>query len=314
MNNPNEINWPDAVWQEINDGVLTEVNKVRVSQKVFETTVFDNNPPSISNEVINFGDLSIQEGETKGFVVIYTNFSLTSNQVKQETELHTCRTLAKMAAKALALAEDKYFFQTSDQNAKRDPDRSKSDVKFPANVKIESWKTDKDKGLLAEANPADANDGNETKVAKPISVYLAGTGNAKWGENTFKAVTEGITHLVAKAQAPDYALILPADVYADTFVPPSPASLVTTADRIRPLVEGGFYVSYVMPNETDPKEGLLVALGGEPTKLYVALEARTEYVRQDGERYYFRVVERVQYVVRDPRSLVLLKFYDKKKP
>jgi hypothetical protein len=75
-------------------------------------------------------------------------------------------------------------------------------------------------------------------------------------------------------------------------------------------VEGGFYVSSVMPK----REGLLVALGGEPVKLYVGREAATEFVRQEGAKYYFRVVERVQYVVRDPRSLVLLRFQDEVNP
>ena len=37
--------------------------------------------------------------------------------------------------------------------------------------------------------------------------------------------------------------------------PPSPASLVTTADRIRPLLDGGFCNSGVLPQD----EGLLVA-------------------------------------------------------
>ena len=39
-----ESNWPEAVWKEINEGVVKEVNKVRVAQKVFPPTTFDNNP------------------------------------------------------------------------------------------------------------------------------------------------------------------------------------------------------------------------------------------------------------------------------
>ncbi len=272
-----EINWPDTVWKDINDGVVTEVKKVRVAQKVFSTTIFDNYPVQIPNEIINFTDLSIKEGETKPFVDIYVEFTLTSPQVKQETDQKICHKLAIMAAKVVALAEDAYFFQKSDRG--------------PRN------------GLLAEANPPDANDDDANKVSKPIPVPRS-KDLAIWGENTFKAVTDGITKLVAKGQAPNYALFLPTQVYADTFVPPSPASLVTTADRITPLVEGGFYSSGVLPEN----EGLLVALGGEPTKLYVGQEASTDCVRKEGVKYHFQVIERVQYVVRDPRSLVLLKF------
>jgi hypothetical protein len=58
MNNENDVNWLGPVWDEINEGVSKEVNKVRVSKKVFETMTFDDNPPQIADEVINFADLS----------------------------------------------------------------------------------------------------------------------------------------------------------------------------------------------------------------------------------------------------------------
>jgi len=109
---------------------------------------------------------------------------------------------------------------------------------------------------------------------------------------------------VSKSQAPPYALMLPTEPYADTFIPPSPASLVTTADRIKPLVEGGFYTSPVLP----PFEGLIVALAGDPVTLHLGREVTTEFVVREGNNFLFRVVERVQYVVRDPRALVLLRF------
>jgi hypothetical protein len=78
MEMPNEINWPDSIWSDINAGVVKEAGKVRVAQKVFAVTTFDNNPPRVSNEVINFAGLSIQEGDTKPLVEIYANFWLTS--------------------------------------------------------------------------------------------------------------------------------------------------------------------------------------------------------------------------------------------
>jgi uncharacterized linocin/CFP29 family protein len=304
MNNGNEITWPDSVWREINEGVVKEVGKVRVGQRVFPTMCLDNHPTQIPDEVINFTELSIQEGMTKPFVELYSLFSLTSTQVGQEADQKTCLTLAKMAAKAIALAEDKYFFQLSDRGARRNSDPAMSDIKMPGNVKIDNWRTESDLGLLAQANPADAHNDQIDKVSMPINVARSGRGSVVWGENTFKAVTEGITRLVAKGQAPNYALFLSTKAFADTFVPPSPASLVTTADRIKPLVEGGFYSSGVLPED----EGLLVALGGEPTKLFVGQEAATEFVQKEGAKYYFRVMERVQYIVRDPRALVLFKF------
>jgi uncharacterized linocin/CFP29 family protein len=296
MNNGNEITWTDAVWQEINTAVLAEVGKVRIAQKVFPTTETNNNATEIPNEVIRFTDragrpdLSIEEGKTKPFVEIYHEFPLTSTQVKKESESKICKTLARMAAKAVALAEDIIIFQGNEGS-------------LPANVQVDLVDS-ASSGLLGEAAPGDADDVNPNKVSKPIPVQPADRPGVLYGAKTFSAVTEGIAKLIRKAQAPHYALFLPTTVFADTFAPPSDQSLVTTADRIKPLVEGGFYGTGTLPED----KGLLVALGGEPTSLFVGREATTEFVRQEGSKYFFRVTQRVQFVVRDPRSFVLLKF------
>jgi uncharacterized linocin/CFP29 family protein len=266
---------------------------------VFPTTGFDASPTEIPNDVINFADLSIQEGLTKPFVEIYHEFPLTATQVAKEAQLKTCKTLARMAAKAIALAEDTVIFQGKKG-------------KLPANVKADLIAS-AGKGLLGEAAPKDASDKNPNKVSKPIDVKLLTPPKKKsgilYGEKTFSAVAEGIAKLTAKAQAPMFALFLPVKAYADTYVSPSKASLVTTAERIKPLVEGGFMETVTLP----PDKGLLVALAGDPTSLYLGREATTEFVHKKGSKYFFRVVERIQFVARDPRAFVLLKFAKPKK-
>lgn len=302
MSNSTEVNWDENTWKEINDAVVAEVLKVRTAQKVFPTMVLENNPTEIPNDVINFTDLSIKEGQTKQFVEIYHEFPLTVTQVSKESQLKTCKTLARMAAKALALAEDTVIFQgqngTLPSNVKADPDQI----------------TSAGNGLLGEANPPDADDDpkKSNKVSKPINIDFPKDRKpgVLYGENTFSAVAEGIAKLTAKAQAPKFALFLPVKAYADTFVPPSNASLVTTAERIKPLVEGGFMETVTLPQD----RGLLVALAGDPTSLYVGREATTEFVRKEGSKYFFRVVERIQFVARDPRAFVLLKFEQEAAP
>lgn len=251
MKYSHEENWPENIWKEINDAVVAEIMKVRTAQKVFPTIVLDNNPTEVPNEVINFADLSIKEGQTKPFVEIYLQFALTDAQVDKEPQLKTCKTLARMAAKALALAEDTVFFQ--------------GDAELPANVEADLIGS-AGRGLLGEADPAEPDDNDPNKVSRPIVVKRPDNPRegVLFGENVFSAVAEGITKLTAKAQAPEFALFLPSKVYADTYVPPSDASLVTTAERIKPLVLGGFMHTVTLP----PKKGLLVALGGRPTSLY----------------------------------------------
>jgi hypothetical protein len=81
MSNSNEVNWDPSIWDEINNkekgAVVMEMGKVRTAQKVFPTTTFDTCPTQIPNDVIDFTDLSIQEGLTKPFVEIYQEFPLT---------------------------------------------------------------------------------------------------------------------------------------------------------------------------------------------------------------------------------------------
>jgi len=291
MNSSHEVNWTPLIWQDINDAVIAEMGKVRSAQKVFPATEYDNNPTEIPNDVINFTDLSIREGQTKPFVEIFQEFSLTSAQVMNEAQLKSCRTLAQMAAKAIALAEDTIIFQGNTG-------------KLPANVKAELIES-AGAGLLGEASPGDANDNEPNKVSVPIVVPEGKNGSGLlFGENVFLAVADGIGKLTAKSQAPRFALFLPIKVFADTFGPSNDAGLVTVADRIKPLVEGGFQETIGLPQD----KGLLVALAGEPTRLFVGREASTEFVRMEGSRYFFRVVERIQFVVRDPRAFVLLKF------
>lgn len=278
---PNEVNWPESIWKEINEAVVKEVAKVRIAQKVFPTTVFANDPTEVINDVITFPALTIKEGATKPFVEIFREFPLTSAQVSKESEKRAGKTLARMAAKEIALVEDTVIFQGNNG-------------KLPPEVNAEQ-RDSAAEGLLGVAA------GQSIVVPKVDTKTRTGL---LYGENTFAAVTDGIARLTAKGQAPNYALILPTAVYADTFVPPSPASLVTTAERIRPLVEGGFYGTGTLPVD----QGLLVALGGEPTSLYVGREAALEFVRKQGANYIFRVAERVQFVARDARAFVLLKF------
>jgi len=288
-NNSNEVNWDPSIWQDINDAVVKEVAKVRVAQKVFPTVVLDADPTEILNDIIDFDTLGIREGRTKSFVEIFQEFPLTATQVSRESQIKTCMTLARMAAKAIALTEDTIFFQGYYGQ-------------LPANVEVDNLDED---GLLEVANPVNADDNDPNAVSKPIPVPRVNDPKRPgvlYGENIFSAVALGIAQLTSKAQAPKYALFLPIRAYADTYVPPGNASLVTTAERIKPLVEGGFYGTGTLPED----RGLLVALAGDPTTLYVGREAATEFVRKEGSRYRFRVVERVQFVARDPRAFVLL--------
>jgi uncharacterized linocin/CFP29 family protein len=294
-----DVNWDPAVWDEINTAVRVEVGRVRIAQKVFTATVVSG-AMTVPDDAIKFPDFSIEEGRTKTFVEISQLFSLTAGQVAQEPTLKTAKTLARMAAKAVALAEDNLLFQGT--NA-------------VLGTVTADGKDSLGTGLLGAASPTDASDADANKVSAPIEVRQRSARPPIWGENIFSAVAKGINNLTAnKGQTPRYALILPVDSHMDTFVPLPNTALVTTAQAIRPLVDGGFHGTAALPamvppagmTQGRPGKGLLIALGGDPTIVYVGREAEAQYVQKQGTKYIFRVVERVQFVVRDPRAFVPL--------
>jgi uncharacterized linocin/CFP29 family protein len=292
MELPPEITWNEEVKKRINDAVAEEAGRVRICQKVFPTRHLTSSPLDVLDDALVLPNTTrIPEGVTRQFVILEISFTITVTQARNEPDSMICQTLSRMAAKSVALAEDMIIFQGTDAGVR------------PAGVRAIQLESAK-KGLLDAAAPDNADDDDPYRVSKPIRVKHLKPPGPRWGQNVFTAVADGIAKLVSKGQAPEYALFLPTKVYADSFVPPGNQSLVTTADQIRPLVEGGFYGTGVLPKE----KGLLVALAGQPTVIYMGEEAEVEYVRRDRTRYFFSVTERVQFVARDPRALVLLEF------
>lgn len=272
--------WTKDVWQDIDKAVLAEVGPIRVAQKVFPTTTMAG-ASNVPADVFDPATMSIEEGQTKPFIEISVDFRLTQSQVDNETTLHTARTLAKLAAKSLALAEDTLIFRGGGK-----------DVPLPRRVKIIN-RDSAGQGLLGVV-----------AADKTIAVAAQPGKPGVYGEETFKAVAQGIARLIKDGQPGPFALVLESTIYADTYAP-LPSTLVTTADRLIPLLPGGFYGTGTLPEST----GFLVSLGGEPTTIYVGVDAITGYTQEDEEGgHRFRVFERVQFVARDPQAYIKLEF------
>ena len=270
--------WSEPVWKEIDDAVLAEVGQIRVAQKVFPSSQSANGQ-YVPADDFDPKTMTIAEGQTKPFIEISVEFRLTQGQVNNEATLRTCKTLARLASKSAALVEDTLFFQGKDANLEASVKVVNKDSAGPGLLKL--------KGIQSvDVDPLDPKN------------------RGAYGENTFKAVTKGISELTKRAQPGPYALILESAMYADTYAP-MPTTLTTTADRLTPLLSGGFYATGTLPDST----GLLVSLGGEPTSLYVGQDAITAYTQEDGDgNSRFRVFERVQLVARDHRAFVKLVF------
>jgi uncharacterized linocin/CFP29 family protein len=265
--------WTSEVWRETDAAVLAQVNAIRVAQKVFPTTAIPG--VNVPADVFDPETMSIAEGRTKSLIELSVEFRLTQAQVDNEHTDHTTRTLAKLAAKYLAGAEDSLIFQGAG-------------AALPKTVKVENRES-AENGLLGVAQTIQA------------SAHKA---DGFFGDQIFKKVTEGIAQLTKLGQAGPYALFLESELFAETYAP-ADGTLLTTADRLIPLVPDGFYATSALPKLT----ALLVSTGGEPISVYVGADVKTQYTQEDLEgRHRFRVFERLQFVARDPQAMVKLVF------
>jgi uncharacterized linocin/CFP29 family protein len=447
--------WNQQIWSDIDNAVRDEVGRIRVAQKVFPCTLLPSGQ-QVPADKVGPELLHIEEGETKPFVEIWVEFTLTQSQVESEESLHTGRTLARMAANKVATAEDALLFQGEvdakthlksmsitfakegfqERNATRlkkgflgvaaevaDPPyvarkelekylRETVDIvpdhsrfkKFRDNLQKIVNKTDvkkkfedlkdelgdivesvpglalgdlKDKlnaspgkideilkndnyfkkrlkddlSKILESVPHDkvdqltkdlknlkdfvANDSNKEKefkvlrpdlrsivnkipdhakvkklkddlegIVKRVSPYVEVKDSEADPKILVRSVLEGIAKLSESAQLGPYALFLPLRKFADASAP-LPQTLVAPADRIIPLVKGGFYGTGCLPSD----EGLLVSLGGEPTTIYIGIDATTAFTHIESNGIYrFRVFERFQFVARDSRAFLTLSF------
>jgi uncharacterized linocin/CFP29 family protein len=272
--------WNDRIWSEIDNAVREEVGRIRVAQKVFPSSVVNNVLPVCTTRAVPFGHLHPPAGpladEFQSFFEISSYFVLTQAQVDGEENVHLAPSRARLAATAIANAEDAILFQ--------------GDCADLAGVNVTN-KASIPPGFVAE-----------TQRYSPITV----DGAVAWGDlgNILAAIASGIGALNARSQPGPYALFLSPFRYAQTFQPPA-NYLSSPGDEISHIVTGGFYMVNCLANV-----GILVSMGGEPAKIILGTDAMTAFTNFDEEGdCHFRVFERIQMVVQDGRAFQTLNFF-----
>src|SRR5262249_39229179 len=156
------------------------------------------------------------------YAELAVQFALTSGQVNSDGAGSTAITLAKFAAKDLALAEDMVILQGA-----RPPD-------LPPTVRVESGGGSLAHGLVGLAH---------SRVIPVGAPDLSTPMNS--GGNILSAVARGVAMLTSDMQAPPFALILGTDAFATTWgsvINGAPAYNVLSA-----VLTGGIYGTGAMP-------------------------------------------------------------------
>jgi uncharacterized linocin/CFP29 family protein len=276
--------WNDRIWSEIDKAVQEEAGRIRVSQKVFSSSVVNNVLPICRTRTVPIGGLLPPAGplpdEFQPFFEVSCHFVLTQAQVDGEENLHLASSRARAAATAIANAEDHILFWGA----------------IPAGVAVTNGASIPP-GFIAEA---------AAYGGTPVPGAARGIGPGTLG-NILAGVAAGIVALNNRLQPGPYALFLPPGRYGQTFAPPL-GFLRSSGDQINHVVTGGCYM--VNNLNLAPDIGILVSIGGEPAKIILGTDATTAFTNIDMQgNCHFRVFERVQMVVRDGRAFEILQFF-----
>jgi uncharacterized linocin/CFP29 family protein len=299
--------WNPEIWKSIDDAVNEEVGMVRIAQKLFPTELMPG-ATTVDDHLINIGQkvpLQVQEGAVKKFVELFAEFVLTPNQAAMEGTTGVARKLARLAAKALAQAEDRVLFQGS----------RAAGTLAELSVQVRSAPDAFPKGLLFESDAGPVRVDTSSPPKDP---------NNQYPESILGGVSDGISRLHASVQNEPFGLILETSVYGDSSKTIGLSS-VMPKDRFVDRVKRGFYQSEALffnglepaaargSKPVEQRDGLLAAFSGQPTTIYMGQDAMTLPTQTDVlGNLHFIVVERIQYVCHDPRSLLRIEFRPQK--
>lgn len=315
-----KISWGKEIWDYIDMAVHDECTRVRVAAKYlpihqvpdYMTTVPADSVSAPADEAGVTGAFAVDEGAVTRLIEFWVEFSLTPQQLEQETQIanehrghSTAVTLATRAANLLMRAEDTIIFQgqaTFDTDFFQRNIRSRGvpadfgllDI-IPTGADSSVPELSSDQVIPVERIPKD----------NPLPVY---------GENTFTAVAQGYAVLQGKGHYGPYGLTLGTVPFADTHAPLQ-TTLIMPADRIQPLATAGFYSSGTLAAATETgaepqSTGSMVSVGGNTVDLVVGIDATTAFMQQDVDgNYRFRVLERLALRLKDISAIVRLEFH-----
>jgi uncharacterized linocin/CFP29 family protein len=280
-NGRDRLGWAGDVWQRIEAGVIAAAERAQVASRFIPIIGPLPDAMTVPAESIDPADLVIDDAAVRPLAELWVDFALTTPQVEGEEHLGTAATLSTRGATMLSQAEDVLIFQG-------------------------------DKGLTSDQPPGvnhrngASGPGLVRAAANSIEVEPLAAGSGKYGENAFEAVAKGYSTLQSQGHHGPYALVLHTDVYADSFAP-LPDSAVMPAERIRPLVPGGFYGTGTVPRQT----GLLLSVSDHTVDLVVGMDPTVAFVQLESDGLHrFRVFERFAVRLKDPSALVRFEFKD----
>jgi uncharacterized linocin/CFP29 family protein len=351
--NKNQLPWTDEQWKQIDMAVHDECKLTKVAAKYLPihpapgAKTIPSNTVLLSDQRGRQGQkkLTIDETATTPILELEVQFEVTYQQIIEPT-LNDVIGAATRAANLLSQGVDIAIHQG--QRAIAGP----TALPLFAEGIVVVVSGQATIGLI-EA-PEFRGETSPIQTIQVPTTTAPGEFPPRWGENIFSAVSQAYSRLqsgqnLAQAHYGPYACILNFQPYADSYAS-LPTTLIVPADRIKPLVTEmpygmmsisedmmkkhtevmhsygrdmsymyahykypRFYNTGTLPLEPKPI-GLFLSLGGNTMDLVIGQDTFTEYVRQDGNFYCFRVFERFALRLKDPTSVIRLEFQQPTSP
>lgn len=283
-----QLSWTDEMWDHMDRLVRYEEEMAGLASAFLPMIGPRHKALTVDSDLIltDQTELRIDEAATFPLIETWVEFALTPQQVEREAATMTACTLSGRAANILTQAQDLLIFQ-GDAAIKKNPLFTQTLVRQrsgPAGS-----------GLFGAVPRNDP---------QRILIVKAPSRGRRYGEQTFRAVTEGIARLKGREHYGPYVLILHTIPYADTFAPLS-TTLVTPAQRIESMMTAGFFETGTLP----PLTGLLISIGGNSMDLIVGRETGVSFMQEDPDgKFRFRVWKRFALRIKDPTAILALYF------
>jgi len=319
-----KVPWGPEIWDAMDRIVHDEVTRTCIHQKFMPCYKVHPKTTSVQADVINIQSLEgenmlmIDEGAMVRLNEIWIEFALTPQQVHEaaeakQPEYATPLLLSRKGANYLSQAMDLLVFQGVN---------AYFNSFFQNNVSFRPGQYPTDTGLLSlpvatgtlptKFTPPPTTSG----AIQSLSVApITGEGpGVIWGTNSFQQLAAAYADLNGAGQYGPYAAVFQTSPYADAFAPVQ--GLVITADRIKPIMDAGFYGSGALASSVaDPAVtpapagyGVVVSLGG--TMDVVIGQAPSVVFRHEDSQgnFVFGVMARLALRVLDSTGIVRLDF------
>ncbi|MDW6025078.1 encapsulin [Mesorhizobium sp. BAC0120] len=270
-----ELNWDDAQWQKVNEAVKDGFSKASVSSQFLRHYgPLSGSAEIVRNEIfgpiVGGGVLTLitnHPSVNRQLVNLTTNVELSSEQAAEET-LSNAVLLFRRAGNILAQEEDRIIFAGFHRGS------GQEDSQFVAN-NVEPQDGLADLPTRRNFNP----------LINPATL----------GNDVVEQVVNAVGLLEDRFNPGPFACILGNRLFEEVHRPTP--NLVLPADRITPMLKGGFLLR---SGQMDAGTGVVVSQAGDTIDVVVGTDPVVQFLQRTGQaRFLFRVYERFVLRIRD---------------